>query len=273
MKSLFFITTLLTLCSFNAFSQRIEQENVPAVVLNSFHLKFPNAESVKWRLKDGVYHIDCRVNHKENLVTLSRRGTLLKHAQDLYINEIPKTVIHVIEERLQFFDIHDADKIWENGETIYIIKFKIDSKDRIFWIGEKGSLIKYRKELLNNEIPKEVMAYIHKNFGELDIERARYLEEDNRIFYLIEGEIYGDEHRFWISNELTLIEHRYDLNHANIPVPVLKTVKSECPDCSIRDADLLYKNNTTTYTIRMRTRNNQTVYFVLSPDGQVLHIK
>jgi len=48
----------LPLISMFSYSQEIQQKNVPAVALNAFQLKFPNATDIKWKLEKGNYRID-----------------------------------------------------------------------------------------------------------------------------------------------------------------------------------------------------------------------
>ena len=62
----------------NTFAQNISQSNIPAVVLNSFQLKFPNAEDVSWKLEEGNYHIKFKVNNKFNELYLDYQGECIK---------------------------------------------------------------------------------------------------------------------------------------------------------------------------------------------------
>ncbi len=53
------LTVLLVflLVTANIFAQDISQNNVPAVVLNAFQLKYGNASDVEWRLEKGNYRV------------------------------------------------------------------------------------------------------------------------------------------------------------------------------------------------------------------------
>ena len=119
-------------------AQSISQSNVPAVVLNAFQLKFPNADDVKWKLEKGKYRVDYKVNNKPNKLTMDFKGNILKHVQDLYISEIPKAVLETVRSRVDYFDVNDADRIEAGGKIIYEIDFKLDGKKHFFRINERG---------------------------------------------------------------------------------------------------------------------------------------
>src|SRR5210317_976116 len=109
----------------NILAQNISQSDIPAVVLNSFQLKFPNAEDVRWKLEKGNYHIKFEVNDKFNEVYLDYRGNVLKYHQDLWGSEVPESVLTTIKSRVKYFDLNDADLIKEGKETYYEINFEI----------------------------------------------------------------------------------------------------------------------------------------------------
>ena len=172
MKQIFGILVIVLLVG-NTFAQNISQSNIPAVVLNSFQLKFPNAEDVSWKMEDGNYHIKYKVNGKFNELYLDYRGNFLKYHQDLWGSEVPERVINTIKSRVKFFDLNDADLIKEGNETYYEINFELNGKDHDFWIDEKGKLLKYRRELKESEIPASILTLINTKYGKIDINRTR----------------------------------------------------------------------------------------------------
>ncbi len=58
----------------------------------------------------------------------------------------------------------------EGGNITYEINYKIDGKDHLFRINEKGELLKYRKELKDSEIPASIMNLINSIYGKMDID-------------------------------------------------------------------------------------------------------
>jgi len=178
--------TVLTLLTANIYAQDISQNNVPAVVLNAFQLKYGNASDVEWRLEKGNYRVNFEVNGKEHQLRLDDRGKIVKHEQDLYVSEIPKVVLETVGGKVPFFDVEDADKITENGKTTFEINFEIDDKDHDFWIDEKGILLKYEKELKRNEIPAVILATLNEKYQSYEIRVAELKEDSDASFYYIQ---------------------------------------------------------------------------------------
>ncbi len=94
-----------------AFGQSVSQSNVPAVVLNAFQLKFPNADDVKWKLEKGNYRVNYKVHSKVHRYLLDNKGKVLKHMQDLYVSEIPEAVLETLQSKAPYYDLHDADRL------------------------------------------------------------------------------------------------------------------------------------------------------------------
>ncbi len=271
MKKIIILLFFLLFMSY-IHAQNINQRNVPAVVLNAFQLKFPNASDVDWELENGNYHIDFVLNDKDNEAVLDYRGKLLKYKQDLYVSEIPKNVLETIKSKVQFFDIKDADLIKENGETVYKINFEIDDRDNDFWIGENGKLLKYIKELKNNEVPENILSAIKNKYGLLDTDHAKYEEEAGKISYYLDGDINDKAHVFTFDKNGDLLKHEQDLKKGEIPAQVMKTITTAYKDYEIRNADLNEENGKTTYKIELK-KSKEKILAILNPDGKILEVK
>lgn len=262
---------MLTFLSINIFAQDIQQKNVPAVVLNAFQIKFPNASDIDWRLEKGNYRIKFEVNNKDNELLLDDRGNVLNHYQDLWGSEVPEIVLRTLKSKVAFFDLNDADLIREGNEIYYEINFEISGKDHDFWIDKDGKLLKYRKELKDREVPEEITGLIKNKYGLLDIDRAEYNEEKGKTIYYMKGEINDKDHDFIFEGKTNLILHKQDLRDSEIPVPILNTVKANYSAYEIRDADLREENGKITYNLRLRkSRENFNVIF--TAQGKVLEV-
>jgi hypothetical protein len=263
---------ILAFIAGNIFAQKIDQNNIPAVILNAFQVKFPTADDVDWRLDKGNYRVNFEVNDKDHEVRLDNRGRFVKHEQDLYVSEIPKVVLETIQKKVPFFDVDDADKITENGKTTFEINFEIDDKDYDFRISEKGKIIKYRKELKNSEIPTETQDFIKNKYGNLDVDRAEYNEENGKDIYYLSGEINDKDHEFTIEDNTKLLLHKQDLRNNEIPNLVLKTVKAKYRDYEIRDADLREEEGIRTYILRLR-KSRENIYVIFNPKGDIIEVR
>jgi uncharacterized membrane protein YkoI len=250
-------------------AQSINQSNVPAVVLNAFHLQFPNADDVKWKLEKGNYRVTYKVNSKAHKLTMDDKGKLLRHSQDLYVSELPPAVLATIQSKVTYFDIHDADRYEADGQVRYEINFKIDGKNHLFRISETGELQKFRQELKDSEIPSSIMNLIRDIYGEMDIDGAKYVEEPEQTIYMIRGEINDYDHAFTFVQDGTILKHSQDLAKSEIPESILKTLNKSYDGYEIRDADLEEEGGKGVYILKLRkSRDNVRVTF--SPKGRVL---
>jgi uncharacterized membrane protein YkoI len=253
----------------NIFAQEISQNNVPAVVLNAFQVKYGNASNVEWRLEKGNYRVKFEVNSKDHELKLDDRGKIVKHEQDLYVSEIPKVVLETIQKKVPFFDVEDADKITENGKTTFEINFEIDGKDHDFWIDEKGILLKYEKELKRNEIPELIWSHITTNFGNLDLDNAELKEENGKVIYHLRGEINDMDHEFIFTEKAKIIKHNQDLRKNEIPAVILTTINQKYQGYEIHVAELKEDSAASFYDIQLR-KSKEKVTLTFNPKGEIM---
>lgn len=168
--------------------------------------------------------------------------------------------------------MQDAHKVEKDSKTTYITKFKIDGKYYYFWINEKGELLKYRRELKESEIPVSIINNIQNQFGKPDIERAKYVEENRNVNYIIGGKINDEEYVFWFDTKSNLLKHTQDLSDSEIPVPIRNTMASSYKDYDIRDADMVEQGGSIIYILRMKKSKTQ-VIVTFNKDGKVLEVK
>lgn len=256
----------------NAFTQTINQSDIPAVVLNAFQVKYPNAANAKWKLEKGNYQVDYKVNNKPGKLILDYKGSLLAHFQDLSASEIPRVVFNTIKTKVENVDLQDVEKQEKDGKTIYVTEFKIEGKTFYFRINENGELYKYREELKNNEVPESITRNIQNQFGKLDIGRAKYVEDYGNANYILGGDINGMENVFWFDTKSNLLKHTRDLKTSEIPAPVLNSITASFKDYDIRDADLVEIKGKTSFIIKLKKSKEQ-LSVTFDKDGKILDTK
>ncbi|MDD3320563.1 MAG: hypothetical protein PHS59_03875 [Paludibacter sp.] len=266
------IIYLFVLFTGSLLADNINQSDVPAVVLNTFQLKFPTSDNVKWKLEKGNYQVDFKVNSKDNKLTIDYKGNVLKHNQDLFVSEIPRVVLETIKKKARFFDINDADKYVDGNKITYVIQFKIDRKDYFFWIDEKGKLLKYRRELKESEIPSSMIQFINNKYGTIDYDRAKFIEENGKINYIIRVKINNMDHIFWMGNNGVLLKHIQDLRDSEIPSPVLNAAKNDYSDYKLHDAQWIEERGKSIYKLGMR-KSNKKVNLTINTQGKILDVK
>jgi len=260
---------LIFLLTGNISAQKIDQKNVPAVIVNSFQVKFPTADDVDWRLKKGIYRVKFEVNDKDHEVRLDNRGKIVKHEQDLFFSEIPEDVLQTIREKAPFFDLEDADKITENGKTIFEINFEIDNKDHDFWINERGKLLNYRQELKKSEVPDFIWSYIRNTSGNLDVEHREYTLENGKGVYWVDGDINNMEHDFYFTEKGKIIKYIKELRKNEIPAGILSTLNTKYKDYEICDAVLREDNAAAFYDIQLR-KSRKIVTLTFNRKGELI---
>ncbi len=262
---------ILFIIATNSLAQNIDQSNIPAVVVNSFQLKYPNAESVNWKLVKGNYQLDFKINGKLNQLTLDYKGMVLKHSQDLYISEVPGFVNKAIRKRLSYFDIHDADKYEIGDSVVYEIRFKSDGNNQFFWVNKNGEIVKYRKELNETEIPQPIFSYIANELGAFEFDRAKYVEENGKIIYIIRGEINNRDYVITIDDKVILLKLEYDIKENEIPKAIIYSLNDMYSNYDIRDADLVKENEKIRYILRIRKSGGQN-YLIFDQNGNKLDL-
>ena len=262
---------ILFIIATSSFAQNIDQSDIPAVVVNSFQLRFPNAENVNWKLINGKYFLDFKLNSKLNRLTLDYKGKVLAHSKDLYSSEVPDFVHQAIAKRLTYFDIHDADWHEIGDSTLYEIRFKQDDKNQFFWVNTNGEIVKYRKELNESEIPNPVLSLIDKQLGKLDFEQAKSVEENGKIIYIIRGEINNRDYVITIDDKVTLLKLEYDIKENEIPKAIIYSLNDMYSNYDIRDADLVKENEKIRYILRIRKSGGQN-YLIFDQNGNKLDL-
>lgn len=264
------ILFILLIC--NGFAQKISQSNVPAVVLNNFQLKYPNADDVNWKLDRGKYTIDLKLNSKSTKLTMDYKGNVLELVQEMFLREIPKSVLDIIRKKTTNFDIEKAEKYTTGGKVSYEIQCKVDGKNNFFWINTKGELVKYRKELKDSELPSDIAKLINDQFGTFDLDRSKYVEVNGYANYIIRGEINGKEQAFWYTDTAILLRHTQNLRNNEIPEAIMNALKSNFNDYELRDADMIDERGKKIYVLAIR-KSSKKLNLAFSSNGKLITVK
>lgn len=265
------IILVLSFLSKAAFSQRLEQSAVPAVVLNAFQLKYPSAEDVSWKKEKANYLVYYIVNTKSHKLRMDYKGEPIEHFQDLYLSEIPKEVLTTIKSKISNFDLRDADLQERNGVTTYVTKFNTNGSNSYFWINEKGELQKYRKELKDSEIPTPILSYINSRYGKIEIERAKYVEDNGNNNFIIGGKINGKVNVFWFNTSNSMLKHTQDLRNSDIPETIQRVLSTDYSGYDIRDADMIHVKGSQSYILRLKSAKDE-VRVTFDKNGKTLEV-
>lgn len=116
------------------------------------------------------------------ITVLALCTTALLSAQDLSKDQIPENIQSTFQQN--FTNAKDVD--WEKSGNDYKVEFEIDNKDHDIWYYKNGMVIKFKKEISENEIPQEVVSTITDKYPDYKIDSAEVEEQDNQKIYKIE---------------------------------------------------------------------------------------
>src|SRR4030042_1974616 len=183
-----------------SYAQVIQQKNVPAVVLNSFQLKFSNATDINWKLEKGYYHVifeadrieeGSKINYNINLkinentyeFITNEMGILQKYTKELKGSELPPTIVNLIKTKYGSLDIDEAIFTEESGKITYLLKGEINDMDHVFMFDDKATLLIHEQDLRNSEVPVLVMNAAKAAYVGFEIRDADLTEESGQVIY------------------------------------------------------------------------------------------
>ena len=128
------------------FRKELKESEIPASILDPLKGQYPSLDIDDAKLLEEAgkttYHLDVEINDKEHLFWFDGSGKMLKHKQDLRNSEIPAAVMTSVSSMFPGYEIRDADKITEGGNTIFEIELR-KSKDRVRVIfNPQGEVVK-----------------------------------------------------------------------------------------------------------------------------------
>jgi hypothetical protein len=94
----------------------IQQNKVPAGVLNSFKSRFPAATHVRWSMEDTAsYEADFISNYQKQSALFTKQGVWFETEKSIRTSDLPLTIIQTITNGFPGFTISSVDQV-ENPE-------------------------------------------------------------------------------------------------------------------------------------------------------------
>ncbi len=150
MKSTVLGLTALFLTYFSAIAQSIpHRRDLPAVVLNAFQQRFPQAKRAEWeKKKDGVYEVEFEVGllGRDHKVYISPDGKVLKHVKEIVSSSLPDAVRQQIKINYSRYRTGDAYKIEVDDRVTYEVELESRYGDLVVVFGVDGEVIGERMD-------------------------------------------------------------------------------------------------------------------------------
>jgi len=123
MKKITLITALL-ISVWSVQAQKIEPQNVPASVIQSFNKLYPDVVSVKWELEEGNYEAKYKKNDIKSEAIFSSTGTFIQAEKSLSSpNDLPISVLNALKKDFLGFTYEDAEIITTaDGKVLYEVE-------------------------------------------------------------------------------------------------------------------------------------------------------
>ncbi len=145
MKKIYSFLVLSFIFSF-AYSQKIEKENVPSLVIKQFESMYQNVKNSKWELDFENYQVDFIENKEEKSVWYDKDGMWLKKSTLIMSTSLPLCVKDTLMKQVGkgLFSNYKYDYIEKietpNAENLYKIKIKNNKETLLFLISETGKV-------------------------------------------------------------------------------------------------------------------------------------
>jgi uncharacterized membrane protein YkoI len=108
-------------------------------------------------------------------------------SQDIPAAKVPAIVQNTIQAKFS-----NAGKVeWEKKKGVYEAEFDINSTEYTVHVDSAGTLMMYKLDIKETELPAAVMASISREHSGYTIDDAEKLEKDGVIYYQVELEATG----------------------------------------------------------------------------------
>lgn len=116
---------MVTVLSINcAYSQKINESQVPALVKTKFQSLHPDVKTVSWiKHKKGDYEAEFKQNNKEFGVTIDSIGNLKETEMDMKVSELSKEIHEYVVKNYPDHSITEAAQItYADGKPMYEVE-------------------------------------------------------------------------------------------------------------------------------------------------------
>lgn len=79
------------------FSQTIELDQIPALVMDEFTLVYPDAKNVTWQYSGSLYVAVFRNNKMETTAIMTSEGEMVKTETEIKITALPEEALHYLD--------------------------------------------------------------------------------------------------------------------------------------------------------------------------------
>ena len=102
----------------------ITADKVPALVSNSFKVRFAEATEVEWAKTGNLYEVEFMVQGHEVTALLDASGKILKHKEDILLAALPEGVKNALNQEYKNYKTDDIEKLDTDGSVYYQVELE-----------------------------------------------------------------------------------------------------------------------------------------------------
>lgn len=141
MKKMFLIVMTLGICNLG-FSQKIQKNQIPSVILNQFNSQFPKATDIEWKMVGEFYKVEFETSRDvDHDVWYNVEGKMVKHKEELSARNLPTPIKEYVKKHYSGYKIDDVDKITEGKTITYKVEVEKYDREINLYFNENGTLI------------------------------------------------------------------------------------------------------------------------------------
>ena len=140
MKIIVFFTAFLFTTI--GFSQGLEKDEVPSLVVNNFKKQFPKANDIEWEKHGELFEVEFDTkNGEDNEAWFNKEGKIIKQKTIISKEELTKPILLKLEKEFPNYKITEVEQTIEHKVSSYEIELKNDTQEWEIVMDSKGNII------------------------------------------------------------------------------------------------------------------------------------
>lgn len=125
------------------YTQKINQREVPSVIVNRFQQDFPEAKDIEWKKNDTIYKVDFEMGWRErdHEIWYGATAKTLRHKQEISKKDLPEKVSEKLKAEYRWYLIKDTKKIVTEKETVYTVEAKSFLEEWKLTLDPEGNIL------------------------------------------------------------------------------------------------------------------------------------
>jgi hypothetical protein len=123
-----------------ACSPDLRESKVPSVVRNTVATQFSGTSKVEWEKERQNYEAEFWIDTVGYTVLVNPEGTLLRFKHEIPLTLLPPAVQQTLQSQYAGFEVEDAEKIEQGGQTFYQVEVEKGLKEMRLVLTPEGAI-------------------------------------------------------------------------------------------------------------------------------------